>query len=466
MIKKGIIGTAVVLSCMLIFGACSTAQNSSADPSEAKTEAASTTASSEKFDPYATENRYDISEDMFKKRSDVDYGKVLKDVSYYSSTAGDDKQCNILLPAGYDESKKYPVMYVFHGFGGSHNNQIDDDSYLTLLYGNMLNDGLAVPQITVNVDMYTDKQADKDSKSDEQLRYIYDKAIDDVAVDLMPFIEKNYNVLTGRENTAVAGMSEGGAKSLCTGFKWLDKFGYIGAFAPDTGVIPTEYYKGTFWNTPYMQEFPKPTEANTPYYLYMSVGSKDPWNIDCTLYYRDVLNKMGVKNQTDLVEGYEHDSNFWQQCFYNYLNKIFRSSPSKTAEQAATAVTAQTATAESKSADLTVKIGDTAVEVEWQDNEAVNALKELVKTSPLEIKMSMYGGFEQVGNLGKTLPNSDEKITTEAGDIVLYSGNQISVFYGSNTWDYTRLGKIKDKSETELKDLLGKGDTTLTISAD
>ena len=244
MIKKGIIGTAVVLSCMFIFGACSTAQNSSADPSEAKTEAASTTASSEKFDPYATENRYDISEDMFKKRSDVDYGKVLKDVSYYSSTAGDDKQCNILLPAGYDESKKYPVMYVFHGFGGSHNNQIDDDSYLTLLYGNMLHDGLAVPQITVNVDMYTDKQADKDSKSDEQLRYIYDKAIDDVAVDLMPFIEKNYNVLTGRENTAVAGMSEGGAKSLCTGFKWLDKFGYIGAFAPDTGVIPTEYYKG------------------------------------------------------------------------------------------------------------------------------------------------------------------------------------------------------------------------------
>ena len=438
MIKKGIIGTAVVLSCMLIFGACSTSQNSSADSSEAKTEAASTTASSEKFDPYATENRYDISEDMFKKRSDVDYGKVLKDVTYYSSTAGDDKQCNFLLPAGYDESKKYPVMYVFHGFGGSHDNQIDDDSYLTLLYGNMLHDGLAVPQITVNVDMYTDKQADKDSKSDEQLRYIYDKA----------------------------GMSEGGAKSLCTGFKWLDKFGYIGAFAPDTGVIPTEYYKGTFWNTPYMQEFPKPTEANTPYYLYMSVGSKDPWNIDCTLYYRDVLNKMGVKNQTDLVEGYEHDSNFWQQCFYNYLNKIFRSSPSKTAEQATTAVTTQTATAESKSADLTVKIGDTAVEVEWQDNEAVNALKELVKTSPLEIKMSMYGGFEQVGNLGKTLPNSDEKITTEAGDIVLYSGNQISVFYGSNTWDYTRLGKIKDKSETELKDLLGKGDTTLTISAD
>ena len=140
----------------------------------------------------------------------------------------------------------------------------------------------------------------------------------------MPFIEEHYPVMTGREYTAVAGMSEGGAKSLCTGFEWLDKFGYIGAFAPDTGVIPTEYYKGTFWNTPYMQEFPQPYESNTPYYLYMTVGSEDPWNIDCTLYYRDVLDKMGVRSQTDYVEGYGHDADFWGQCFYNFLAKTFK----------------------------------------------------------------------------------------------------------------------------------------------
>lgn len=118
-IKKGIIGIAAVFSCLLAFSACSSAQNPSTASSGSKNETASTTvANSENFDPYATENRYDVSEDMFKKRSGVDYGKVLKDVTYYSSTAGDDKQCNILLPAGYDESKKYPVMYVFHGFGG------------------------------------------------------------------------------------------------------------------------------------------------------------------------------------------------------------------------------------------------------------------------------------------------------------------------------------------------------------
>ena len=276
------------------------------------------------YDPYGTQNRYDVEEKMFERQSGVDYGRVEKDVSYYSTVAGDYKQCNVLLPAGYNENEKYPVMYVFHGFDGSHSDQINDGSFLTLLYGNMLQKGLTVPMIIVNVDMYTDKQSEKSAKSEEQLRYIYDKAIDDVAIDLMPFIEKTYSVKTGRENTAVAGLSEGGAKSLCTGFKWLDKFGYIAGFAPDTGVIPTEFYKGTFWNTPVFDKFPQPTEANTPYYLYMSVGDKDPWNIDCTLYYRDVLGQMGVKNQTDYVKGYGHDEPFWEQCFYNFLNKIFR----------------------------------------------------------------------------------------------------------------------------------------------
>ena len=316
-----------LLGFVVCLTACSGAQTADRPPQEktaAVTEASGgSTADEARRDPYATDSRYDIDEKMFEKRGDVDYGTVQKDVTYYSKTAGDNKQCNILLPSGYSESQTYPVMYVFHGFGGSHSNQIDTDSYLALLYGNMLRDGLTKPMIIVNVDMYTDKLADKDSKTDEQLRYIYDKAIDDVALDLMPFIEQNYPVKTGRENTAVAGMSEGGAKSLCTGFKWLDKFGYLGAFAPDTGVIPTEYYKGTFWNTPVFEKFPQPTAETTPYYLYMAVGSKDPWNIDCTLYYRDELNKMGVKNQTDLAEGYEHDYKFWRQCFYNYLTKVF-----------------------------------------------------------------------------------------------------------------------------------------------
>ena len=77
--------------------------------------------------------------------------------------------------------------------------------------------------------------------------------------------------------------------------------------------------------------------------------------------------------------------------------------------------------------------------------------------------MSMYGGFEQVGSLGASLPRNDVQTTTSAGDIVLYSGNQMVIFYGSNAWAYTRLGRITDKSAREMAELLGNGNVTVTI---
>ena len=112
---------------------------------------------------------------------------------------------------------------------------------------------------------------------------------------------------------------------------------------------------------------------------------------------------------------------------------------------------------------MQMKIGETDVEVVWEDNESAAALKELARDG-LIIQMSMYGGFEQVGSIGKSLPREDRQTTTQAGDIVLYSGNQLVVFYGSNSWAYTRLGKIADKSASELSELLGGGDVTITLA--
>ena len=113
---------------------------------------------------------------------------------------------------------------------------------------------------------------------------------------------------------------------------------------------------------------------------------------------------------------------------------------------------------------LKMSIGETAVEVEWEQNESVEALAKLAETEPLVIKMAMYGGFEQVGSLGESLPRNDVQTTTEAGDIVLYLGNQMVVFYGSNSWAYTRLGHITDKTAEEMAELLSGGDVTITIS--
>ena len=110
-------------------------------------------------------------------------------------------------------------------------------------------------------------------------------------------------------------------------------------------------------------------------------------------------------------------------------------------------------------------IGDTPVQVEWEDNTSVKALAALAAEG-LTIQMSMYGGFEQVGGLGQNLPREDAQTVTAPGDIVLYAGNQMVVFYGSNSWAYTRLGRIIDKTPEEMAALLGGGDVALTLTAE
>ena len=108
-------------------------------------------------------------------------------------------------------------------------------------------------------------------------------------------------------------------------------------------------------------------------------------------------------------------------------------------------------------------INDTEVPVTWEVNESVRALRELAGEDGLKISMSMYGGFEQVGSIGKSLPRNDQQTKTDSGDIVLYSGIQIVIFYGSNSWAYTRLGHV-DLSRKEMTELLGNEDVSIRIT--
>lgn len=97
-----------------------------------------------------------------------------------------------------------------------------------------------------------------------------------------------------------------------------------------------------------------------------------------------------------------------------------------------------------------------------ENNEAVDTLFEMMQENPIIIQMRDYSGFEKVGNLGTDLRESNRQTTTQAGDIVLYQGNQIVIFYGSNSWSYTRLGRIEDL--TGWENALGDGDVTVTFS--
>ena len=113
-------------------------------------------------------------------------------------------------------------------------------------------------------------------------------------------------------------------------------------------------------------------------------------------------------------------------------------------------------------ATMILRIDGTEVPVTWENNESVQALHAL---APLTIEMSMYGGFEQVGSIGSSLPRNDRQTSTAPGDLVLYSGNQLVVFYGTNSWAYTRLGHV-DLTKAELTALLSAHDVTITLEAE
>lgn len=112
--------------------------------------------------------------------------------------------------------------------------------------------------------------------------------------------------------------------------------------------------------------------------------------------------------------------------------------------------------------EMNVEVGGTVFSATLESNTAVDALVEMMREAPVAIQMSDYSGFEKVGSLGTSLPASDSQTTTHAGDIVLYNGNQIVIFYGSNSWSYTRLGHIDDL--TGWEEALGGGDVTATFS--
>ncbi len=111
---------------------------------------------------------------------------------------------------------------------------------------------------------------------------------------------------------------------------------------------------------------------------------------------------------------------------------------------------------------MTVTVGEKSFTATLQDNKATDEFVEMMKKAPVTIKMSDYSGFEKVGSLGRSLSADDNQMRTKPGDIVLYSGNNIVMFYGSHSWSYTKIGRITDLTGWEAA--LGNGDVTVTFS--
>ncbi len=114
--------------------------------------------------------------------------------------------------------------------------------------------------------------------------------------------------------------------------------------------------------------------------------------------------------------------------------------------------------------EIIIKVNGTKLHVELENNSSAVAFANKLKDGDITVNADDYGNFEKVGNLGFSLPTNDTRITTEAGDLILYQGNQITLYYDTNTWSFTKLGKVQEVSKSELKSILGEGQVDMTFS--
>ncbi|MCM1114992.1 MAG: cyclophilin-like fold protein [Clostridium sp.] len=144
------------------------------------------------------------------------------------------------------------------------------------------------------------------------------------------------------------------------------------------------------------------------------------------------------------------------------------STENQTAEQ-----TENTRTTDLQSEETTMPTGDYKVNITangttltavMYDNSSSRALKEMLENGAITIDMSDYSNFEKVGSLGTALPTNDEQIITEPGDIILYQGINLVIYYDTNNWNFTRLGKIDNATKSGLLEVLGSGNVTVTLS--
>ena len=249
----------------------------------------------------------------------VEYGTMTK-YQYYSTTRERMTNVNVLLPPGYDENQTYPVLYALHGYWETEDSLAAMGNVRNML-GNLISTGDAKKMIVVFPYIYTSKYQETCSGLDLANSLNYDNFINDLTTDLMPYIESNFSVKTGRENTAITGFSMGGRESLFIGLTRSDLFGYVGAACPAPGLTPgsdLSLHPGQ------LQENQLKPAYNQPYLIMLTGGGNDGTVGNQPSLYHNILTNNGVDHVWHSVTTGGHDATSVQPHFYNYLRYIFK----------------------------------------------------------------------------------------------------------------------------------------------
>lgn len=267
------------------------------------------------------EKNYAVSSDKYLKKDGIEYG-TMETIKYYSTITETNRKANVLLPAGYTEDKKYPVLYLFHGIGGDHNEW--NGAFPIYTIGNAIANGEAEEMIVVmpNIRARKNDGANPSDAYSAEHFAAFDNFINVLQKDLMPYIEENYSVYTDRDNTAVAGLSLGGRESLYIGRVMCDRFAYIGAFTPAPGV--TAYSHNGFGEEGLLEEaelvFP---DEYKPKLLVITAASNDTMVLDTPEGYHKLFDKYSIEHEFYTIEG-GHNFAVWKPSLYNFIIELFK----------------------------------------------------------------------------------------------------------------------------------------------
>lgn len=245
-----------------------------------------------------------------------------KKYTYYSNTAGRDTDLYVMLPEGYSEDKKYPVLYLLHGFFGNSKSMTESVWNVSEILTNLQKSGDAKEMIVVSPYLYCSKDEPVAKKMDPKTCLGYDNFVNDLTADIMPFIEKNFSIAAGRENTAITGFSMGGRESLFIGITHPELFGYVGAACPAPGIVETQdkYMKHPGQLKPEQMKF----DGDKPYVLFISSSNSDPVVTTAPESYRKIFTDNGVEYLQHVLEKTGHDQTTVKPHLYNYFRMLFK----------------------------------------------------------------------------------------------------------------------------------------------
>jgi len=241
--------------------------------------------------------------------------------TYFSRTAQRDTKVNVLLPPNYSEDKEYPVLYILHGYYDNEDWMARDIVDISDMLSNLYASGEAEEMVIVCPYIFCSKELAACNGMNLKNSLCYDNFINDLTTDLMPFIENNFSVAKGRENTAITGFSMGGRESLFIGFQLPDRFGYIGAVAPAPGLTAVA---GSPDHPGQMTAEEMKFDQDAPYLLLISASNTDGVVGTYPSSYHETLTANNTEHLWHEMSGTDHDHTSVKPHLYNFCRMIFK----------------------------------------------------------------------------------------------------------------------------------------------